>query len=51
MKKPKNKVLNFRINEAELAKFKEICKLQGETVSNTLNQLVNNFNNKFYAKK
>lgn len=45
--KIRNKVLNFRVNEGDLRTFKKICKEQGETVSNTLNQLVSNFNQKF----
>ena len=46
-KENKSAVLNFRLTAKSLSTFKEICELQGETVSNTLNQLVNNFNNKF----
>ena len=46
-KQRKTEVLNFRLTLEAINTFKEICEAQGESVSNTLNSLVNNFNNKF----
>jgi len=43
----KDKIVTFRVRQSTYDKFIKICNNQGETVSTTINQLINNFNNKF----
>ncbi len=47
MVEKKDKIVTFRVRQSTYDKFIKICNNQGETVSTTINQLINNFNTKF----